>query len=614
MPILPPDAVGGAGGAAAPSAFLGTYISLAALQAAHPTASAGEYADVDAGPGTDAQRYIWDADEGWVVGAGGPTSAAGITEVADGNVQVAIDNLRANKLESGDTLTDALFVIPEGIVNFGMVFPDVVDLGPFQYLTPPAIGFYVPTLNYQETFIKNDAKGFVAQKLRISAAGGTEPTTSFDFYSEVGAGTVTHINFCSDPECTLPLSQAQWDEIQPICAVGGALVWAEIVENATQNLDQPSALTGKYYVDQQIANISGNARMQTKSIGILVNSNTGNVLLPATPVNASALVPFDTQNTPLVGFTIAGNRVTADAGMIGTYALFSDFTLEDNANTADKRVHVSVAIRRERAGVLENVANKDFYFRNLSTAKQSRATLSTPIIDIQGGDIFDIQYIVTGVDTQVAPSIKLLPGHRLAFVEKEIVGVLVDDKWGSVPGGINYAGGFVSIGGELIHNNQLVAIDNTSQSVPQVTAANSLTTAGVVLTFPAISNDFYSVSATGEQTILKEIDKTSAELEIHFNKTGGATDEILLWTENSIDAGVTWLFTSDSLRRQAIDIDGSGIKIFELSSTGNIATGTMFRVKVARVSATGTLDIQKGADFALTDITMTSFAKKLTLR
>lgn len=52
------------------SHFLGKYISLAALEAAHATAADGDYAIVDPGVGTDAKIYIWDANEGWVEGGG----------------------------------------------------------------------------------------------------------------------------------------------------------------------------------------------------------------------------------------------------------------------------------------------------------------------------------------------------------------------------------------------------------------------------------------------------------------------------------------------------------------------------------------------------------------
>lgn len=50
--------------------FDGTYTTLAALQAAHPTSAEGHTAIVDAGSGSDAITYIWDLQDGWVQGGG----------------------------------------------------------------------------------------------------------------------------------------------------------------------------------------------------------------------------------------------------------------------------------------------------------------------------------------------------------------------------------------------------------------------------------------------------------------------------------------------------------------------------------------------------------------
>lgn len=48
--------------------FVGQYISLAALQAAHPVAQIGQYAIVDPGTGIDAVKYIWDdSDQVWIL-------------------------------------------------------------------------------------------------------------------------------------------------------------------------------------------------------------------------------------------------------------------------------------------------------------------------------------------------------------------------------------------------------------------------------------------------------------------------------------------------------------------------------------------------------------------
>ncbi|RRV29664.1 hypothetical protein EGJ23_01630 [Pseudomonas sp. o96-267] len=69
------------------SHFKGVFASLGALQAALPVASAGDYADVDAGVGSDTTRHVWDAsDEEWQpIGAGAPLTAADIKVLYESN-------------------------------------------------------------------------------------------------------------------------------------------------------------------------------------------------------------------------------------------------------------------------------------------------------------------------------------------------------------------------------------------------------------------------------------------------------------------------------------------------------------------------------------------------
>jgi hypothetical protein len=51
--------------------YKGVYVSLGALNIAYPTASAGDYANVDPGVASDVARYIWDADDNiWVQATG----------------------------------------------------------------------------------------------------------------------------------------------------------------------------------------------------------------------------------------------------------------------------------------------------------------------------------------------------------------------------------------------------------------------------------------------------------------------------------------------------------------------------------------------------------------
>lgn len=82
--------------------FKGKYVSLVALQTAVPTGSNGDYAVVDTGPGSDAQNYIWDTNEGWVTGSvgGGVTSFAsrvGVVSPQNGDYSTNMITVDSNK-------------------------------------------------------------------------------------------------------------------------------------------------------------------------------------------------------------------------------------------------------------------------------------------------------------------------------------------------------------------------------------------------------------------------------------------------------------------------------------------------------------------------------------
>ncbi|PRY10279.1 concanavalin A-like lectin/glucanase superfamily protein [Pontibacter ummariensis] len=87
--------------------FKGTYTTLSALQTAHPTAVAGDYAHVDGGAGADVAEYIWDTDDSkWVLQQGNSTSetAASIKTKYESNPDT-------------NAFTDALKTKLEGIVT-----------------------------------------------------------------------------------------------------------------------------------------------------------------------------------------------------------------------------------------------------------------------------------------------------------------------------------------------------------------------------------------------------------------------------------------------------------------------------------------------------------------
>lgn len=73
--------------------YRGKYTSLANLQAAVPIGNDGDCAIVDAGIGTNAVEYIWDANEGWVLG--NSTGASSTDALPEGVTNLYFTNARA---------------------------------------------------------------------------------------------------------------------------------------------------------------------------------------------------------------------------------------------------------------------------------------------------------------------------------------------------------------------------------------------------------------------------------------------------------------------------------------------------------------------------------------
>ena len=106
------------------SHFKGVFASLVALQSAFPTASAGDYADVDAGVGSATIRYVWDdSDAEWQpVGAGTPLTAADIKTLyesnPDTNAYTDAEKSKLSGIAAGATANANTDSLAEGASNF----------------------------------------------------------------------------------------------------------------------------------------------------------------------------------------------------------------------------------------------------------------------------------------------------------------------------------------------------------------------------------------------------------------------------------------------------------------------------------------------------------------
>jgi hypothetical protein len=91
--------------------YRGTYTTEAALKADIPVGNAGDDALVDAGSGHNAVKYIWDEQEGWIVGSGtGASSFSELSGTPGDNAELA--SALAGKVNTNGT--DRLMTAAEG--------------------------------------------------------------------------------------------------------------------------------------------------------------------------------------------------------------------------------------------------------------------------------------------------------------------------------------------------------------------------------------------------------------------------------------------------------------------------------------------------------------------
>lgn len=115
-----------------PAHYRGTFTTLAALQAGVTSPVAGDYADVDAGVGSDVQRYIWDVtDSKWVLqgaSGGGPSNTDNLPEGTT-NRYFTGARVLATVLSGLSLVTGGAIVAADSVlVAFGKLQKQITDL------------------------------------------------------------------------------------------------------------------------------------------------------------------------------------------------------------------------------------------------------------------------------------------------------------------------------------------------------------------------------------------------------------------------------------------------------------------------------------------------------
>ena len=174
--------------------FLGTFVSLVALQTAHPTATLGDYAIVEALPSDDAIVYFWDGAN-WdttYISANFLLAANNLSDVPNNitgrtNLGMIDISLAADFTQTSSTLTDLTgFTIPVLASEKYKGFLCLAITGSTGGLR---IGFTFPTSCVVKVAYLGSSTAVTAQTMTwVTAATGTEIAFTLASNSAIGSG------------------------------------------------------------------------------------------------------------------------------------------------------------------------------------------------------------------------------------------------------------------------------------------------------------------------------------------------------------------------------------------------------------------------------------------
>lgn len=109
--------------------FKGVYTSFSGLTTAHPTAIAGDYAQVDAGSGSNLNLYTYDLQEGWLLSVAGTATNTDVVPEGSTNLYFTAARVRSAVLTGLSLATNQVIAATDTVLQaFGYLQKQITDL------------------------------------------------------------------------------------------------------------------------------------------------------------------------------------------------------------------------------------------------------------------------------------------------------------------------------------------------------------------------------------------------------------------------------------------------------------------------------------------------------
>lgn len=314
--------------------FRGKYISLAALEAAIPTGEDGDYAIVDAGSGTDASQYIWDADEGWVQSSGVGTV---VSVTGDG-----VDNTDPSNPVLTFPVASEVDFTPAGGIAATNVQAAIQELDTEKQA---ALGFTAENVANKATDLTSpdNTKYPTTQAVATAISSATTPNASTTVAGKVEMATSAETiarTASGGTGAALAVGPAELaDKLRANRTVTGT---DSIIQADSEKLIYFNSATDfNFTIDQLVID----SYVSFKNIGsgiVTLVAGTGVTLSGGTrvPPNESGVILYRTATNPVIGVS---NDPTITSTVLSGTELKFDRKIKKHTKTIDENVTLSLA-------------------------------------------------------------------------------------------------------------------------------------------------------------------------------------------------------------------------------------------------------------------------------
>lgn len=132
-------------------------------------------------------------------------------------------------------------------------------------------------------------------------------------------------------------------------------------------------------------------------------------------------------------------------------------------------------------------------------------------------------------------------------------------------------------------------------AIPEYISQDPATELVVPFTDASEASDPFFKAVAGELLILQPVNGFTVLADLCTNRTAGPDSELKIWTEYTIDGGLSWMIIDGSGSSKSLSVDGESNMQYSLPVNFAVLPGVRFRIKITKIGG-ATVNLQDPSD------------------